>query len=169
MIYSVNLKVCDFVHVFQLLRSLQVSTFVLPAIPELFDTWIHAFGFRPLCASPSLEIKDLSLMVFPGTELLQKNLLEMSINDEIKKEMSEISSLPPQNEGGKMLDTSQALNISAGLNSSTFVTTDLIEDILANSSVISSSLSQDVNREIELNLGTCAKPMLLHQNYQIIG
>lgn len=58
----------------QMLDSLQVANFVLPAIPELLDTWTHAFGFRPLDASQRLQYRDLSMMVFPGTELLQKPL-----------------------------------------------------------------------------------------------
>lgn len=58
----------------KMLDSLQVANFVLPAIPELLDTWTHAFGFRPLDASQRLQYRDLSMMVFPGTELLQKPL-----------------------------------------------------------------------------------------------
>jgi hypothetical protein len=46
---------------------------------------------------------------------------------------------------------------------------DVTKDSFANRTVISSSPSQDVSREIELNLGTCAMPMAIHQNYQIIG
>ncbi|MCO5588609.1 hypothetical protein L7F22_042566 [Adiantum nelumboides] len=56
----------------KLLSSLNVVLFVLPAIPELFDTWTLAFGFKPLDSSLKSTLKDISMMVFPGTELLQK-------------------------------------------------------------------------------------------------
>ncbi|KAI5075515.1 hypothetical protein GOP47_0009591 [Adiantum capillus-veneris] len=58
----------------KLLMSLEVATFILPAIQELYATWTQAFGFRPLYSPLSLEIKDLSMMMFPGTDLLQKSL-----------------------------------------------------------------------------------------------
>ena len=153
------------IYVFQLLCSLEVSTFILPAIPELFHTWTHAFGFKPLCKSPKLEIKDLSMMVFPGTELLQKPLLGISNGGTVVEESKQTGSVLTQNVDGEISD----LGVSANLSSSTFVATDLIEDIFANSSVISSSPLQDVSKEIEVNLGTCAEPMVIHQNYQIIG
>ncbi|MCO5603947.1 hypothetical protein L7F22_058104 [Adiantum nelumboides] len=59
----------------KLLMSLEVAIFILPAIPELYATWTQAFGFRPLESSLRSEIKDLSMMMFPGTDLLQKSLL----------------------------------------------------------------------------------------------
>ena len=60
-----------------------MHNFILPAIPELFDTWTQAFGFRPLDASQRLEIRDLSMMIFPGTELLQKSLMGICKPDRI--------------------------------------------------------------------------------------
>ena len=81
----------------QLLRSLEVHNFILPAIPELFDTWTQAFGFRPLDASQRLEIRDLSMMIFPGTELLQKTLMGICETDKIVGQKIESDSIPSEN------------------------------------------------------------------------
>ncbi|KAI5072481.1 hypothetical protein GOP47_0012587 [Adiantum capillus-veneris] len=64
-----------------LMSSLKVASFILPAIPELFDTWTLAFGFKPLDSSLKFSLKDISMMVFPGTELLQKPLLPSPMED----------------------------------------------------------------------------------------
>eukprot|EP00250_Pteridium_aquilinum_P011029 c19792_g1_i1 orf=694-4953(-) len=67
----------------KLLCSLEVAFFILPAIPELFETWTHAFGFKPLDPWLKSDIMDISMMVFPGTELLQKPLSASSMRDAV--------------------------------------------------------------------------------------
>lgn len=49
---------------------------VIPAISELIDTWTGVFGFRPLEGSQVEEIKSISMLVFPHTGLLEKQLLK---------------------------------------------------------------------------------------------
>ncbi|KAH7282452.1 hypothetical protein KP509_35G031200 [Ceratopteris richardii] len=71
----------------KLLSSLGVVNFILPAIQELYETWTNAFGFKPLDSSLILETKYLSMMMFPGTDLLQKCLLgdaTVSSNEQIQ-------------------------------------------------------------------------------------
>ena len=64
-----------------MLGSLGVTTLILPAIPETLATWINAFGFRPLDPAQKEAIIDFSLMMFPGTELLQKHIQSIDCSE----------------------------------------------------------------------------------------
>ncbi|MCO5581507.1 hypothetical protein L7F22_035392 [Adiantum nelumboides] len=58
----------------EMLRSIGVEKLILPAVPELLDTWMGAFRFMKLSSQERRELSKLSLMTFPGTTLLQKYL-----------------------------------------------------------------------------------------------
>ncbi|KAG6552628.1 hypothetical protein Mapa_005828 [Marchantia paleacea] len=58
----------------EMLRSLGVERLVLPAVPELLETWTGAFGFMNMQGSERLQLMDLNIMAFPGTSLLYKPL-----------------------------------------------------------------------------------------------
>eukprot|EP01018_Ginkgo_biloba_P016757 Gb_41247 [translate_table: standard] len=58
----------------KMLLSLKVEKLILPAIPDLLETWKTAFCFNPLEDSHKEEIRNISMMVFPGTTLLQKSI-----------------------------------------------------------------------------------------------
>ncbi|KAL0056243.1 hypothetical protein WJX82_009196 [Trebouxia sp. C0006] len=59
-----------------ILKEAGVRTMCLPAAHETVLTWIHGFGLQPM---PDEDLdaacKDLRMLIFPGTQVLQKQLL----------------------------------------------------------------------------------------------
>lgn len=67
---------------YQALGSLKVDRLVIPAVPELINTWTSGFGFTPVHESSKKIIKNLNLLVFPGVDMLEKSLVkEKKITD----------------------------------------------------------------------------------------
>ncbi|KAJ4975081.1 hypothetical protein NE237_000187 [Protea cynaroides] len=65
----------------EMLKSFKVERLVLPAIPNLVDTWTSGFGFKPLEEKERKLLNNINLMVFPGTTLLKKSLYEKKAKD----------------------------------------------------------------------------------------
>lgn len=66
---------------FQELSTLKVGQMIIPAISEHMNTWTTAFGFDELEDRHKKEIKSMNMLVFPGIDMLQKQLVKQESSD----------------------------------------------------------------------------------------
>ena len=59
----------------QMLGSLGVQKLVLPAVATVGGTWTGAFGFRATEESERRQLAEMGILVFPGTQTLEKALV----------------------------------------------------------------------------------------------
>lgn len=59
-----------------MLKSFRVKLLVLTAIPDLVETWVTGFGFKPIEENEKKLLNNITLMLFPGASMLTKSLLD---------------------------------------------------------------------------------------------
>jgi hypothetical protein len=83
----------------QVLASLQVETLVIPAVPEVADTWKRSFGFAPVEPRLREHAKRLSMVVVNGTTPLQKTIvLAAAPPGQPRGDESQAAAAPPLSE-----------------------------------------------------------------------
>ncbi|KAG1331057.1 increased DNA methylation 1-like [Cocos nucifera] len=64
-----------------MLSSLCIKKLIIPAIPDLLEMWMKSFSFKPLEPSFKDEIRNLSMVVFARTNLLEKSICNVRAVD----------------------------------------------------------------------------------------
>lgn len=60
----------------QMLSLLEVEKLVVPAIPDMVNTWTGSFSFKLLEPPLKEQIKNISLVIFAETTLLEKTIFK---------------------------------------------------------------------------------------------
>ncbi|KAL7123972.1 hypothetical protein ABFS83_14G017300 [Erythranthe nasuta] len=66
------------------LRSLKVKQLIIPTISEHMNTWTTVFDFHKIEDLHKKEMKSMNMLVFPGTDMLHKELVKQENSDGVK-------------------------------------------------------------------------------------
>ncbi|KAL6571501.1 hypothetical protein OROHE_003144 [Orobanche hederae] len=78
------------------LCSLKVRLLIIPTISEHMNTWTTVFGFHELEDVHKKEMKSMNMLVFPGMDILQKQLFKQEIYDVAAVKISDSAIHQPQ-------------------------------------------------------------------------
>ncbi|KAL6497774.1 hypothetical protein OROHE_026924 [Orobanche hederae] len=92
------------------LCSLKVEKLIIPAISEHRNTWTTVFGFHPLEDGLKKEIKSINMLVFPGTDMLQKHLVNQDTSGGTKLSESSMEHNKQTTNGSKVYRDNETHN-----------------------------------------------------------
>ncbi|GAA0149943.1 hypothetical protein LIER_08994 [Lithospermum erythrorhizon] len=58
----------------KVLSLMDIHKMIIPAVSDVMTMWTNSFSFTPLEEATRQEMKAMSIIVFPGTDMLQKQL-----------------------------------------------------------------------------------------------
>nr|XP_019706107.1 uncharacterized protein LOC105044698 isoform X1 [Elaeis guineensis] len=82
----------------KLLSSLGVQKLLLPAVPQLFETWTTSFGFTKMTSSDRLDLSEYTLLSFQDTTMCQKLLRRTAVLKEPRGNHNQLADISCKSE-----------------------------------------------------------------------
>ncbi|KAL1548613.1 increased DNA methylation 1-like [Salvia divinorum] len=141
------------------LRYLKVEQLVIPAVSEHMHMWTSVFGFHQLEDGLKKEIKSMNMLVFPGTDMLQKRLAKHSDDMKVSESIKNQSQLPVMVEKSDIdspMEYEKQMSNDSGVGHDT-KTNDQFSDLDSGFPAPAAPSRKDTDESTSVNIGSYAK------------